>query len=67
MVAIVSGKNSEITFDRFEPHDPLRQRLIKIVKEKDIKSAILLSITESLGKGPLEHDSNVGESTPLLR
>ena len=63
MVTTASGKMSEIIFARFEPHEDLRQGLMKIIKEKDIKSGIVLSITGALEKATLEHPSGVGEPT----
>ena len=63
MATTVSGRISEIIFARFEPHEDLRQGLIKIIKEKDIKSGIVLSITGALEKATLQHASGVGEPT----
>lgn len=63
MATTVSGRMSEIIFARFEPHEDLRQGLIRIIKEKDIKSGIVLSITGALEKATLEHASAVGEPT----
>ncbi len=63
MATTLSGKISEVIFARFDPHEDLRQGLMKIIKEKNIKSGIVLSITGALEKATLEHASGVGEPT----
>jgi predicted DNA-binding protein with PD1-like motif len=67
MVTTVSGRISEIIFARFEPHEDLRQGLIRIIQEKGIKSGIVLSITGALEKATLQHPSGVGEPTIPLK
>ena len=63
MVSTVSGRISEIIFARFGPHEDLRQGLLAVIKEKDIKSGIVLSITGALERAVLQHASGVGEPT----
>jgi predicted DNA-binding protein with PD1-like motif len=63
MATTVSGRISEIIFACFEPHEDLRQGLMRVIKEKDIKSGIVLSITGALEKATLQHPSGVGEPT----
>jgi predicted DNA-binding protein with PD1-like motif len=65
MVATVSGKLSEIILAHFEPGEDLYQGLIRVIKEKDIKSGVILSITGSLEKATLHR--NRTEATADLR
>ncbi len=63
MVTTMSGKITEIIFVRFDPHEDLRQGIMKVAKEKGIKSGIVLSITGALEKATLEHATAVGAPT----
>ncbi|MFH1169705.1 MAG: PPC domain-containing DNA-binding protein [Chloroflexota bacterium] len=66
MAKIVSGRLSEIIFARFEAHEDLRQGLISIIKEKDIRSGLVLSITGALERATLQRPSAVGRpSIPM--
>ena len=63
MASTVSGKLSEIIFARFEPEEDLRQGLLKVIKEKDIKSGVVLSITGALEKARIHRFKGVGDPT----
>jgi len=59
----VSGKFSEIIFARFDPGEDLRQGLMRVIKEKNIKSGVVLSITGALAQATLEHFHQLGDAT----
>ena len=61
MVSTVSGKLSEIIFARFEPGEDLRQGLLAVIKQKEIKSGVVLSITGALERAIVQHFRGVGE------
>ena len=66
MASTISGKLSEIILARLEPGEDLRQGLLSVIKEKKIKSGVVLSITGALERATLQHFVQVGEpSTPL--
>jgi len=61
MTTTISGKLTEIIFARFDSGEDVRQGLLKVVKEKDIKSGIVLSITGALEKARIHRFRGVGE------
>ena len=63
MASTVSGKISEIIFAHFEPGEDLRQGLMAVIKERDIKSGVVLSVTGALERATLQRASGVGEPT----
>ncbi|MDO8569018.1 MAG: DNA-binding protein [Dehalococcoidales bacterium] len=63
MPSIVSGKLTEIIYARLEPHEDLRPAIIRIIKEKQIKSGVVLSITGALEYATLQHFHEVGAPT----
>ncbi|MFC2067079.1 PCC domain-containing protein [Chloroflexota bacterium] len=65
MASTISGKLTEIILARFEPGEDLRTGLLSVIKEKNIKSGVVLSITGALERAVLEHFPRVGE--PSIR
>ena len=61
MASTVTGKLSEIIFARFEPREDLRQGLLGVIKEKGIKSGVILSIIGSLERATVQRARQVGE------
>jgi predicted DNA-binding protein with PD1-like motif len=61
MALTVSGKLIEIIFARFEPGEDLRRGLLAVIKEKDIKSGVVLSITGALERATVQRFQQVGE------
>jgi len=55
MATTISGRMTEIILARFEPGEDLRQGLLQVIKDRDIKSGLVLSITGSLEKANLHH------------
>ena len=53
MAETASGKFTEIIFVRFQWGEDLRQGLLKVIKEKNIKTGAVLSITGALDKTTL--------------
>jgi predicted DNA-binding protein with PD1-like motif len=67
MATTVSGKLTEIILARFDPHEDLRQGLMKIIKGNKMRSGMVLSVTGALEKAVLEHPSGVGPPTIPLK
>ena len=63
MAETASGKFTEIIFVRFQRGEDLRQGLLKVIKEKNIKTGAVLSITGALEKATLQRFSQVGDPT----
>ena len=63
MAATVFGKISEIIFACFEPKEDLRQGLLRVIKENDIKSGVVLSITGALENARIHRFKEVGSPT----
>ena len=63
MASTISGKFGEIIFARLEPREDLRQGLLRVIKEKDIKSGVILSITGALEKARVHRFLEVGAPT----
>ena len=61
MTSTVSGKIGEVIFHRFEPGEDLRRGLLAVIKEKGIKSGIILSIAGGLEYATLHRPSAVGK------
>lgn len=61
MASTISGKLSEIILARLEPGDDLRQGLLSVIKEKKMKSGVVLSITGALERATLQRFRRVGE------
>ena len=62
MVLTVSGRLNEIIFARFDPGEDLRQGLMAVIKEKNIQSGVVLSITGALTRATLEHFYELGDA-----
>lgn len=60
MPTTISGNFTEIIFARFDVGEDVRQGLLKVIKDKDIKSGIVLSITGALEKARLHRFREVG-------
>ena len=63
MVSAVSGRLTEIIFARFEPGEDLRQGLLRVIKEQNVKSGVVLSIAGALEHAVLQHFSEIGEAS----
>jgi len=61
MAVTVSGKLSEIIFVRFQRGEDLRQGLLRAIKEKEIKTGVVISITGALEKATLQRFRKVGD------
>ena len=66
MSLTVSGKLSEIIFARLEPGEDLRRGLLAVIKEKDIKSGVILSITGALERATLQRFPRLGEGDVVI-
>ncbi|MDO8568296.1 MAG: DNA-binding protein [Dehalococcoidales bacterium] len=54
MPTTVSGRISEVILARLEPGEDLRQGLLAAIRERDIKSGVILSITGGLERATLK-------------
>ena len=63
MASTISGKLSEIILVRFEPQEDVRQGLLAVIKQKEIKSGVILSITGALERATLHRFRQVGEAS----
>ena len=63
MASTISGKLGEIIFARLDPKEDLRQGLLRVIKEQDIKSGVILSITGALEKARVHRFLEVGLPT----
>ena len=63
MTSTVSGKLAEIILARFEPGEDLRQGLLAVIKERDIMSGVILSITGGLERAALKRFPREGDAS----
>ncbi|MBI3042632.1 MAG: DNA-binding protein [Betaproteobacteria bacterium] len=60
MPTTISGAFTEIIFARFEVGEDVRQGLMKVIKDKNIKSGVVLTITGALERARLHRFRGVG-------
>lgn len=63
MATSASGMLSEIIFVRFHRGEDLRQGLLRVIKERDIKTGVVISITGALEKATLQKFREIGSPT----
>ena len=61
MAITIAGSFSEIIFARFDVGEDLRLGLLKVIKEKDIKSGVVLSIVGALENARMHRFRAVGD------